>query len=150
MPKELRKPVEKYMELRTLLDPPPEQWDVLRPLDVDSLGLPTFQYDVDHPPEELRGMDITHYAKHYTASHPKVKQLRSTLSKYEKLEFRGGDATLDFERSLRFLWRGSGRILTIHTNSSKPYKGLVTINLGRVLKRSFGPNDGLPPPEMAE
>ena len=150
LPKELQKPVEKYMELRTLLDPSQEQWDVLQPLDTESLGLPTFQYDVEQPPEELRGMDISHYAKHYAASHPKVKQLRSTVSKYEKVDFRGGDATLDFERSLRFLWRGSGRLLTIHTNSSKPYKGVFTIDLGRVLKRSFGPDDGPQPPEMAE
>ena len=128
----------------------PEKWDVLQPLDTESLGLPTFQYDIEHPPEELRGMDITHYAKHYAASHPKVKQLRTMVSKYEKLELQGGDATLDFERSLRFLWRGRGRLLTIHTNPSKPYKGIFTINLGRVLKRAFGPNDGLQPPEMAQ
>ena len=150
LPKELRKPVEKYMHLRTLIDPPPQEWHVLRPLDVESLGLPEFRYDVDRPPKQLRGMDITHYAKHYAASHPKVQQLRMTLSKYEKLEFKGGDATLDLQRSLRFLWRGSGRIVTIHTNSSKPYKGLITIDLGRVIKRSFGPDDGLELPELTE
>lgn len=150
LPKELRKPVEKYMQLRDLLEPPPEQWHVLRPLDVDSLGLPDFKYDVDRPPEELRGMDISHYAKHYAASHPKVKELRSTLSKYDKVKLRGGDLTLDLQRSVRFLWRGRGRIVTIYTNPSKPYKGLFTINLGRVLRRSFRRDDGLQPPEIAE
>ena len=148
LPKELREPVERYMELRDLLEPQPEQWDVLRPLDVDSLRLPHFQYDLDRPPEELRGMDITHYATHYAVSHPKVKTLRRTLSRYESLEIRGGELTLDLQRSLKFFWRGGGRIVTIYTNPSKPHKGLFTINLGRIFKRSFGRKDAPDAPTL--
>ena len=148
LPKELREPVERYMELRAWLEPRPEPWDVLRPLDVDSLRLPHFQYDVDRPPEELRGMDITHYATHYAVSHPKVKTLRRTLSRYEKLELRGGELTLDLQRSLKFFWRGGGRIVTLYTNPSKPHKGLFTINLGRIFKRSFGRKDAPDAPTL--
>ncbi len=136
LPERLENPVEKYFQLRELLDPLPQEWHVFGPLNVDALGLPELRH-VERSPEQLEDMDVTHYIRHYASRHPKVQQLRNTLEKYEQIKFHGGDLTFDISRSLRFLQKGGGNILTLYTNSSKPKKGIFTINLGSLLKRSF-------------
>ena len=156
LPEKLEKPVERYVELREWLEPTtsPEvegnAAHVFAPLDIDALGLPTLR-PTEHPPDALADMDVTHYMKHYVSKHPKVQKLRDQVKRYERINLYRENVILDVSRSLRFLQRGRGRILTLYTNSAKPYKGVVSINLGSFWKRWRGRrrSDSYQPPMSA-
>lgn len=143
LPEKLEIPVERYVELRDWLEPPPppqaerNTWRGFDPLDIDALTLPTLR-PVEYPPDSLSDMDVTHYMKHYVSTHPKVRKLRTRVKRYERIDLYHENVILNVSRSLRFLQRGRGRILTVYTNPAKPYKGVVTINLGAFWKRWAG------------
>ena len=140
LPEKLEAPVERYVELREWLEPPPPEDNAARvfaPLDIEALGLPTLR-PVEHPPDALADMDVTHYMKHYVAKHPKVKKLRTQVKRYERIDLYRENVILNVSRSLRFLQKGRGRIVTIYTNPAKPYKGVLSINLGGFWKRWAG------------